>query len=99
MEEIDMAGQPTEQQVKDLVPERELSKGFQEMLGKIIADPDFRREMSTNPEQALQKAGIQLSPQETERIRTMSAEDRKRLLQEVDTRDTKAWWWFQWFFI
>jgi hypothetical protein len=93
--------QPTEQQVKDLVPERELSKGFQAMLGKIIADADFRQAMAADPEQALQRAGIQLSAQETERVRTMSAEDRKRLLQEVETRDSKAWWywfwgWFSW---
>jgi hypothetical protein len=78
------------------VPQRELSKGFQEMLGKVIADPDFRREMSANPEQALQKAGIQLAPEEADRIRNMSQEDRQKLLQQMDTRDSKAWWYVVW---
>ena len=87
-----MAGQPSEQQIAQQVPQRELSKGFQDMLGRMVSDPDFRRAMSADPEQALQDAGIQLNPQELERIRSMSQEDRQKLFQEMDTRDSKAWW-------
>src|SRR3712207_5833624 len=88
-EEPLMAGQPSEQQIADQVPQRELSKGFQDMLGRMVSDPDFRRAMAANPEQAVQDAGIQLAPQELERIRSMTAEDRQKLLQEMDTRDSK----------
>jgi hypothetical protein len=94
-----MAGQPSEQQVMAQVPQRDLSPGFQEMLGKIIADPDFRQSMAANPEQALQQAGIQLAPEEAERIRNMSQEDRERLLQQLDTRDSKAWWYVVWHWV
>jgi hypothetical protein len=96
-----MAGTPSEQQIRDQVPQRELSQGFQDMLGRMIADPDFRKGMANNPEQALQQAGLQLAPQELERLRSMSAEDRQKLIQEMDTRDSKAWWvviwrWVSW---
>ena len=96
-----MAGQPSEQQVADQVPQRELSKGFQDMLGRMVSDPDFRRAMASNPEQAVKDAGIQLAPQELERIRSMTPEDRQKLMQEMDTRDSKAWWvviwrWVSW---
>jgi hypothetical protein len=91
-----MAGQPSEQQVRDQVPQRELSGGFQDMLGRMISDPDFRKQMSDNPEQAVKGAGIQLSPQELERLRAMAPEDRQKIFQEMDTRDSKAWWVFVW---
>ena len=96
-----MAGQPSEQQVAEQVPQRELSKGFQDMLGRMVSDPDFRRAMASNPEQAVKDAGIQLAPQELERIRSMTPEDRQKLMQEMDTRDSKAWWvviwrWVSW---
>jgi len=91
-----MAGQPSEQQVRDQVPSRELSQGFQDMLGRMISDPAFRKQMGDNPEQAIQGAGIQLSPQETERLRAMTPEDRQKLFREMDTRDSKAWWYFVW---
>ncbi len=96
-----MAGQPSEQQIAEQVPQRELSKGFQDMLGRMVSDPDFRRAMASNPEQAVKDAGIQLAPQELERIRSMTPEDRQKLMQEMDTRDSKAWWvviwrWVSW---
>ena len=96
-----MAGQPSEQQVAEQVPQRELSKGFQDMLGRMVSDPEFRRSMAANPEQAVQDAGIQLAPQEIERLRSMTPEDRQKLMQEIDTRDSKAWWvviwrWVSW---
>ena len=96
-----MAGQPSEQQIAEQVPQRELSKGFQDMLGRMVSDPEFRRSMAANPEQAVQAAGIQLAPQEIERLRSMTPEDRQKLMQEMDTRDSKAWWvviwrWVSW---
>ena len=96
-----MSGQPSEQQIQAQVPQRDLFKGFQDMLGRMVSDPDFRQQMAANPEQAIQQAGIQLSPQELERIRSMTPEDRQQLLQEMDTRDSKAWWvviwrWVSW---
>ena len=96
-----MAGQPSEQQIAQQVPQRQLSKGFQDMLGRMVSDPDFRKAMASNPEQAVRDAGIQLDPQELERLRSMTPDDRQRLLQEMDTRDAKAWWvviwrWVSW---
>jgi hypothetical protein len=71
------------------------------MLGRMIADPEFRKQMADNPEQALQQAGIQLAPQELERLRSLTPDDRQKLIQEMDTRDSKAWWvviwrWVSW---
>lgn len=96
-----MAGQPSEQQVKDMVPQRDLSPGFQAMIGRMIADPEFRKQMAASPEEALKTANIQLSDQEMERLRNMNPEDRQKLTQELDARDSKAWWvviwrWFSW---
>ncbi|HZU08180.1 MAG TPA: Os1348 family NHLP clan protein, partial [Chloroflexota bacterium] len=71
-----MAEPPSEQENGQPVPRRELSSGFQDMLGRMISDPEFRREMAADPEQALWEAGIELSPQELERVRSMSADDR-----------------------
>ncbi|HZR98724.1 MAG TPA: Os1348 family NHLP clan protein [Chloroflexota bacterium] len=93
--------QPTEQQIKDLVPQRDLSPGFQAMIGRVIADPEFRKALAADPVKALADAKIELSAEEMERIRTMTPEDRKKLTQELDTRDSKAWWiviwhWFSW---
>jgi hypothetical protein len=91
-----MAGTPSNQQVGAQVPQRELSQGFQDMLGRMIGDPEFRRQMADNAEQALQRAGLRLAPQEMERIRSMTPEDREKLTQELDTRDSKAWWVIIW---
>jgi len=101
-EEYTMATQnPAEQQIQQLVPDKEIPEGFKQVLGQLIADPQFREAMASNPEQAVKDAGIQLSPQEMERLRSMIAEDRQRLFQQLDPRDSKAWWgwvwrWFTW---
>ncbi len=96
-----MATQPTEQQVQEMVPQRELSPGFQAMIGRMIADPEFRKQLAADPEGALKNANIQLSPEEMQRFRTMKPEDRAKLTQELDARDSKSWWiviwrWFSW---
>jgi hypothetical protein len=96
-----MAGTPSDQRVGAQVPPRELSQGFQQMLGRMIADPAFRKQMADNAEQALREAGIRLAPQEMERIRSMTPEDREKLSQETNAGDAKAWsviiWrWVSW---
>ena len=91
-----MAATPSDRQVGALVPPRELSQGFLDMLGRMIADPEFRRQMAADPELALQHAGIRLAPREMERVRAMTPEDREQLTQETDTRDSKAWWVIIW---
>ncbi|HLI28962.1 MAG TPA: Os1348 family NHLP clan protein [Chloroflexota bacterium] len=96
-----MSSQPSVEQIAQMVPQRELSPGFQQMLGRLLADPEFRKSMATDPEGTLQRANIQLSPQELERVRAMTPEDRKRLFEDVDTRNSKGWWyvifgWFWW---
>jgi hypothetical protein len=93
--------QPTAEQIAQMVPQRELSPGFQQMLGRLLADAEFRKAMAADPEGTLRKANIQLSAEELERVRTMSPEDRKRLFEDVDTRNSKGWWviiwgWFWW---
>jgi hypothetical protein len=93
--------QPTAEQIAQMVPQRELSPGFQQMLGRLLADAEFRKAMAADPEGTLQKANIQLTPEELERVRAMPPEDRKRLFEDVDTRDSKGWWviiwsWFSW---
>ena len=96
-----MAEPPSEQESGQQVPQPELSKGFQDMLGRLVSDPEFRKQMAVDPEQALQQAGIELSTRELERVRSMSADDRQKLLEEVDSGDSKAWWiviwrWVSW---
>jgi hypothetical protein len=91
-----MADKVTEQQVQEMVPQRDLSPGFQAMIGRMISDPDFRKQMASDPEAALKSANIQLSAPEMERMRSMTPEDRQKLTQELDARDSKAWWVVIW---
>jgi hypothetical protein len=91
-----MAATPSDRQVGAQVPQRELSQGFLDMFGRMICDPEFRRQVAADPEQALQQAGIRLAPREMERVRSMTPEDREQLTQEMDTRDSKAWWVIIW---
>ncbi len=76
----------------------QLSPAFQEMMGRIISDPTFRKAMAANPELALKDAGIALTARELERIRSLPLEAREALTQEIDNRDAKGWWtgWFVW---
>jgi hypothetical protein len=89
------------EQIAQMAPQRELSPGFQQMLGRMLSDAEFRKAMAADPEAALKSANITLSAPEMERVRAMTPEDRKKLFQDVDTRDSKGWWyiiwgWFSW---
>ena len=96
-----MSGQLSAEQIAQQTPQRDLSPGFQQMLGRMLSDTEFRKSMAQDPEGTLQKSNIQLNAQEMERVRAMTPEDRKRLFEDVDTRDSKGWWyviwgWFSW---
>ena len=96
-----MSGNLTAEQIAQQTPQRELSQGFQTMLGRMLSDAEFRKSMAADPEGALKSANITLSAEEMERVRAMTPEDRKRLFEDVDTRDSKGWWyvilgWFSW---
>ena len=96
-----MDEQPAREPTSAHPPTREVSQGFADMLGRMIADPDFRRALADDAERALQDAGLQLDTRELARIRAMTPEDRQQLLGEIDPDDKRAWWdvvwrWVSW---
>ena len=79
----------------------ELSAGLQALMGRMVADVDFRRALAADPAKAVVEAGIELSVEEMARLQTLSVEQRQQIVDAVDSRDAKGWWyiflgWFSW---
>jgi hypothetical protein len=82
-------------------PTGDLSPGLQALVGRLLADAEFRRAVAHDPEQAVTAAGIALTPEELERLRALPAAQREQLAASADARDSKGWWvvilgWFWW---
>lgn len=79
----------------------ELSSGLQALIGRMLADTDFRRAVALNPEKAVLEAGIELSHEEMARLQALPAEQRQQIADAVDSRDSKGWWFvfLGWFHI
>ena len=79
----------------------ELSAGLQALIGRMLADTDFRRSVALDPERAVREAGIELSRDEMARLQALPAEQRQQIADAVDSRDSKGWWFvfLGWFHI
>lgn len=79
----------------------ELSAGLQALLGRMVADVDFRRALAVDPAKAVREAGIELSVEEMARLQGLTAEQRSEIADAVDGRDSKGWWYIflGWFHI
>ncbi|HLI28961.1 MAG TPA: Os1348 family NHLP clan protein [Chloroflexota bacterium] len=96
-----MSAQPTTTPVPSGAATRDLSPGLQALVGRLLADPEFRRAVARDPERAVATAGIALTPEELERLRTLPTAQREQLAASADTRDSRGWWlvilgWFWW---
>jgi hypothetical protein len=60
------------------------------VIGRVIADPDFRQALVEEPEQALQDAGIQLDPEDLRQLTSMSRADREQMADELEARQSSS---------
>jgi hypothetical protein len=66
------------------------SPAMEQLIGKAIAEPDFRQQLVNDPAQAVQQAGIQLSQQELEALQGTSREERAQMMEQLGER-TSPW--------
>jgi hypothetical protein len=66
------------------------SPGVEQLIGKAIAEPDFRQQLVNNPRQAVQSAGISLSAQEVQALEDTSREEREQMISQLGER-TSPW--------
>jgi len=62
------------------------------VAGKAVADPVFRQKLLDNPEAAVREAGIDLSPDQMQALRTMDKAELEKGLADLDERLTMACW-------
>jgi hypothetical protein len=79
-EEIKSVAEPNEQ-----AHEIEI-KANEAVIAKAVLDPEFREALIDDPEQALSEAGIELSPEDRERIVSLSREEREEIMQQLESR-------------
>jgi Ribosomally synthesized peptide prototyped by Frankia Franean1_4349. len=60
------------------------------VIGRAITDPDFRRALVEDPEQALKDAGIQLGPEDLQRLTSMNKEEREQMAEQLDARQSAS---------
>ena len=66
------------------------SPALEQLIGKAVAEPEFRQQLVENPEQAIQSAGIELSAEERQALVSTSREEREQVLQQLGER-TSPW--------
>jgi hypothetical protein len=64
---------------------------IERLIGKAIIEPEFLRELLQNPEAAALKAGIVLTPEEVEAIKTVSRDQAMKFAEEFENRIVKRW--------
>ncbi len=64
---------------------------IERLIGKAIIEPEFLRELLQNPETAALKAGIVLTPEEIEAIKTVSRDQAMKFAEEFENRIVKRW--------
>ena len=62
------------------------SQGLGDLIARAIQDPQFRQLLIDSPEQAIQQAGVQLTPQEQQAVVGGSREEREQMLQPLGDR-------------
>ncbi|MBX5493203.1 MAG: Franean1_4349 family RiPP [Chloroflexi bacterium] len=80
---------------------RQPSAGLEALIGRMLSDIEFRRAVALDPARAVAAVGIELTPEELERLRALPAAQREQLAASIDARDSKGWWliilgWFHW---
>ena len=66
------------------------SPALEQLIGKAVADPEFRQQLVDDPEQAIQSAGLGLSDEERQALVSTSREEREEVLRELGER-TSPW--------
>ena len=66
------------------------SPGMEQLIGKVLAEPDFRQQLINNPTEALRSAGIQLNQQEMQADTGSSREEREQMMQQLGDRQSPA---------
>ena len=66
------------------------SPALEQLIGKAVADPEFRRQLVDDPEAAIQAAGLGLSDEERQALVGTSREEREEVLRELGDR-TSPW--------
>jgi len=64
---------------------------IERLIGKAIIEPEFLRELLQDPEAAALKAGIILTPEEVEAIKTVSRDQAMKFAEEFENRIVKRW--------
>lgn len=62
-------------------------KELNELIGRMVADPDFRASLMADPEKAIQEAGYELTEQQ---IAGLKQTDLKGLTEGLDERLSKS---------
>ena len=62
------------------------------IAGKAIADPAFREKLLSDPEGAVNEAGIELSDDQMKALKEMDREQLEKGLTDLDERLTMACW-------
>ncbi|WP_129629988.1 Franean1_4349 family RiPP [Candidatus Oscillochloris fontis] len=71
-----------------------MSPDLERLIGKAVIDPDFRKKLLGNPDEAIKEAGLSLSDEEQDRVRksiTERSKDIERLSQDIDTAKADEW--------
>ena len=68
------------------------SEGLETLIGKVVAEPEFRQQMIDDPQTALRNAGITLSPQEMEAVTSTSREEREQMMTQLADRTSPGCW-------
>jgi len=66
--------------------------GMEQVIGKALTEPDFREALMRNPEEPVRSAGIELSADEFQALRSTSREEREKVLLELGER-TSPWFY------
>lgn len=62
------------------------------IAGKALADPEFREKLLSDPEGAVKDAGIELTDEQMEALKSMDREQLEAGLADLDERLTMGCW-------
>jgi hypothetical protein len=69
------------------------SPALEQLIGKAVAEPDFRQQLIDDPEGAVRSAGIDLSQEELQAITGTSREEREQMLSSLGERTSPFCFW------
>jgi hypothetical protein len=68
------------------------SPAMEQLIGKMIAEADFRQQLIDDPAAAVKASGLQLTSEEMEAVTSTSREEREQMLGQLGDR-TAPWTW------